>query len=83
MLCYILHIFSFNSCDWTSGVGRLDLYIIFVSIKCASINYRTDDGNCQLLAENTQTATISSSDSQWRYSDVRPDCAAGCISLLV
>jgi len=66
MLCYILHIFSFNSCDWTSGVGRLDLYIILqqTSFICASINYRTDDGNCQLLAENTQTATISSSDSQ-------------------
>jgi len=45
------------------------------SFICASINYRTDDRNCELLAENTQTATISSSDSQWRYS-VRPDCAA-------
>jgi len=43
---------------------------------CASISYRPLDGSCQLLAENTQTATISSSDSQWRYS-VRPDCAGG------
>jgi len=44
------------------------------SFICASINYRTDDGNCELLAENTQTAIISSSGSQWRYS-VRPECA--------
>ncbi|KAF6029363.1 hypothetical protein EB796_012333 [Bugula neritina] len=83
------------TCDWTSGVGRLDPYITSGGIKtlsvnsedecraqcmqqtsfiCASINYRTDDGNCELLAENTQTATTSSSDSQWRYS-VRPECA--------
>ncbi|KAF6034681.1 hypothetical protein EB796_007007 [Bugula neritina] len=83
------------TCDWTSGVGKLDPYITSGNIKsfsvnsedecraqcmqqtsfiCASINYRTGDGNCQLLAENTQTATISSSDSQWRYS-VRPECA--------
>ncbi|KAF6021097.1 hypothetical protein EB796_020595 [Bugula neritina] len=83
------------TCDWTSGVGRLDPYITSGSIKslsvnsenecraqcmqqtsfiCASTNYRPDDGNCQLLAENTQTANISSSGSQWRYS-VRPDCA--------
>jgi len=44
------------------------------SFICASINYRTDYRNCELLAENTQTANISSSDSQWRYS-VRPECA--------
>jgi len=93
MLYYCM--FSGLTCDWTSGVGRLELYITSGSIKtlsvnsedecrvqcmkqtsfiCASINYRTDDGNCELLAENTQTANISSSDSQWRYS-VRPDCA--------
>jgi len=90
-----LQTFSALTCDWTSGVGRLDPYITSGSIKslfvtsedecraqcmqqtsfiCASINYRTDDRNCELLAENSQTATISSSDSQWRYS-VRPDCA--------
>jgi len=93
MLCY--YTISALTCDWTSGVGRLDPYITSGSIKtlavnsedecraqcmqqtafiCASINYRPDDGNCQLLAENTQTANISSSGSQWRYS-VRPDCA--------
>jgi len=93
MLC--CHIFAGLTCDWTSGVGRLDPHITSGSIKalsvtsedecraqcmqqtsfiCASINYRTGDGNCELLAENTQTAIISSSDSQWRYS-VRPDCA--------
>jgi len=51
------------------------------SFVCASINYRTDDGTCELLAENTQTANISSSDSQWRYS-VRPDCAGEYLFLL-
>jgi len=80
-----LYFFNFSglTCDWTSGVGRLDPFITSGNMKnfsvnsenecrahcmqqtsfiCASINYRTDDGNCQLLAENTQTATISSSD---------------------
>ena len=40
---------------------------------CAAVNYQSSTNNCELLAENEQTASVESS-SGWRYS-VRPGCA--------
>ena len=50
---------------------------------CAAVNYRQSDGQCELLAENDQTASVVGAvDNRWRHY-IRPICAGMIICLLV
>ena len=42
---------------------------------CAAVNYKLSDGTCELLAENTQTASVAEPrDDNWQRF-IRPICA--------
>ena len=42
---------------------------------CAAVNYKLSDRTCELLAENTQTASVAEPvDDNWQYY-IRPICA--------
>ena len=49
---------------------------------CAAVNYKRSDGTCELLAENTRTATLQISfNFAWKY-HLRPPCAGNLIILI-